>query len=327
MYPPHRRGAVVMKQFASTPQMRQAIDDAIWAICREERADRDPVSIRHLFYRVAALGLVPKTDAAVRDKEWKRPGFWTPSGSDWVERQVKALRDRETNPLPYAWIVDTTRERTSTGGGDASLADAVDDAINYGYSRNHWLTQPNYVELWVGKQSMDGVLARTAGRRSVGITNTHGFGSISQYVEAAHEIERVAKGRPVTILWVDDCDPSAELAFEKVMERLERHAPTVDFTPVKIAVTREMRDDPALALDTRPTKDSTHGKAADFGESVEVDAMPPDLLRAMVDDAIEALIDHEAWNASVEVEEREQARWRQAIEGVRDTLTAEGWIG
>jgi hypothetical protein len=47
----------------------------------------------------------------------------------------------------------------------------------------------------------------------------------------------------------------------------------------------------------------------------------------MVDDGIEALIDHEAWDASVEVKRREQARWRQAIEEMCDTLEAEGWLG
>ena len=306
--------------------MRQDIDDAVWAICREERADRDPVSIRHLFYRVAALAWCPRPTPPSATRNGSAPASGPPSGSDWVERQVKALRDREDDPLPYAWITDTTRERTSTGGGDASLEDAVDDAADYGYSRDHWLTQANYVELWVGKQSMDGVLARTAARRSVGITNTHGFSSISQLVDAARDIASRAAGRPVTILEVDDCDPSAETAWKTIEARLIRHAPEVNFTFTKVAVTREMRDDPDLALDTRPTKDSTHGNAADFGESVEVDAMPPDLLRAMVDEHIEALIDHEAWDESVETEEREQERWQRAIEEVRDTLEAEGWF-
>ncbi len=288
------------------------------------------MSIRHLFYRVAALGLVPKTDAAIRDKEWIRPGFSTPSGSDWVERQVKALRDREVKPLPYTWIVDTTRERTATGGGDASLEGAVDGAASYGYARDHWMTQANYVELWVGKQSMDGVLARTARRREVGITNTHGFSSITQKVEAARDIARKAKGRPVTILWVDDCDPSAETAWKANEARLLRHAPEVDFTFIKIAITCEQRDqseeERGYKLETRPTKDSTHGNAADFGESVEVDAMPPDRLRSMVDKAIEALIDHDAWDASVEVEQLERERWEQAMQDVRETLEAEGWF-
>ena len=44
--PDTSKGDDELKQFKFTLAMRQAIDEAIFAICREEKADRDPVSFR-----------------------------------------------------------------------------------------------------------------------------------------------------------------------------------------------------------------------------------------------------------------------------------------
>ena len=96
----------------------------------------------------------------------------------------------------------------------------------------------------------------------------------------------------------------------------------------KIAVTKEQRDDidRGYELETRATKDSAHGMADEFGESVEVDAMPTQVLRAMVRNAIESRIDIRAWRRVAAYEREGQARLDRGLDELRDELRDEGWL-
>ena len=93
-----------LKSWRSSHEELVDLDAAIMEIIRQEReviGEFLRLSIRHVFYQVAMKGLVPKTDKAFPDKEWK-DGRSTPSGSDLVERRIKELRD--TGPMPWDWI-------------------------------------------------------------------------------------------------------------------------------------------------------------------------------------------------------------------------------
>jgi hypothetical protein len=85
-----KRKCKPLAQYRSSPEEIAEIDAAIKAIVEEERATISPtlrLSVRHIFYRVEMMGLVPKTDEAIREKEWKHPGQWTPAGSRIVQRR------------------------------------------------------------------------------------------------------------------------------------------------------------------------------------------------------------------------------------------------
>jgi hypothetical protein len=318
---------MTLKQWRSTGDELAAIRKAIYQVCRDARPSR--TTNRHVFYRLESLGLVPKTDKAERTKQWRHPGQGTPSGSDLVERQINWMRDNRE--LPWEWIADTSRTRTSTGGGDSGLADRIDGDGFYGI--DYWPDQPRYVEVWIGKQSIEYVVADVTDPWDIGITPTKGFSSKSQLRDAALDIAERAAGRPVVILWLDDCDPSADKAYRAVQRELRRHAPDVDFTFIKVAVTEQMRDEGAVTFDgvtyplqTRPTKDSTHGTAAQFGESIEIDALPPAVVNGLLARAINDVIDHDAWAATRARERLERNRWRQGNEHLRDWFDQQGWL-
>jgi hypothetical protein len=336
-----------LKQWRSTPDELAAIRKAIYQVCQDARPSR--TTNRHVFYRLESLRLVPKTDAADRTKQWEHPGQWTPSGSDLVERQINWMRDNRE--LPWAWIADTSRTRTATGrvGSSTDLANHLDS--NDYYSLDPWPDQPRYVETWIGKQSIEYVVSDAADEWDIGITPTKGFSSKSQLRDAALEIRELAAGRPVVILWLDDCDPSADKAYRAVRRELRRHAPDVfgdsevinpedpdvivsgNCTFIKVAVTEQMRDERAVTFDgvtyplhTRPTKDSTHGTAEQFGESIEIDALPPTVVNGLLARAINEVIDHDAWAATAAREQLERQRWRAGNEHLRDWFDQQGWL-
>jgi hypothetical protein len=90
---------------------------------------------------------------------------------------------------------------------------------------------------------------------------------------------------PVYIYHLGDHDPSGVNAGEKIEQTLREMAPASDITFERLAVTPDQID--AWDLPTRPTK-ATDSRAKGFGDiSVELDAIEPDLLRALVLDAIE----------------------------------------
>jgi hypothetical protein len=317
--------------FRSTPQELEQIRKAIYAVCAGARPNR--TTNRHIFYRLESLGLVPKTDSADRYTQWKHPGQGTPSGSDLVERQINWMRDNDE--LPWAWIADTSRTRSATGGGDTGLDDRIDG--NGFYGLDYWPDQPRYVEVWIGKQSIEYVVSDVAEQWDIGITPTKGFSSRSQLRDAALEIKERADGRPVIILWLDDCDPSAEKAYHAVQKRLRFHCPDVfsedNCEFIKVAVTDQMRDDRSVTFDgvtyplaTRPTKDSTHGTAEKFGESIEIDALPPEVVNGLLAEAINDVIDHEAWAATEAREDLERGRWREGNEHLREWFDQQGWL-
>src|SRR6202044_929432 len=91
--------------------------------------------------------------------------------------------------------------------------------------------------------------------------------------------------RPAFIYHLGDSDPSGKNAADVIERELREYAPDAEIHFERLAVTdKQMRD---WNLPTRPTK-TTDTRAAAYGDrdSVELDAIPPNQLRKLVEDAI-----------------------------------------
>jgi hypothetical protein len=139
---------------------------------------------------------------------------------------------------------------------------------------------------------------------------TRGFPSLSYLQDAAEYIE--ADGRPTHIYVMTDLDPSGISINENIQARLEEFAPYSEIHVHRLAVTPEQVVE--MNLPSRPNKKTdtrTAGFEAEYGHlSVELDAIPPDTLRQMVRDAVEAHMD--PWKLETlklaELEERDGLR-------------------
>jgi hypothetical protein len=141
---------------------------------------------------------------------------------------------------------------------------------------------------------------------------SRGFSSITYLYEAAQNI--TAQGKPAFIYLLTDHDPSGLKAAKKIAEGLAEFAPDFPITFERIAVTEQQIAD--WDLPSHWTKPNTHSK--DFtGESVELDAIPPRLLRGLVRDAIERHID---WFALEQTRELERLERRTL-----DEIAESGW--
>jgi hypothetical protein len=130
-----------------------------------------------------------------------------------------------------------------------------------------------------------------------------GYASLSFLHSAAEYIDGLDV--PTYIYHCGDYDPSGVNAGQKIEETLRELAPNAEIYFERLAVTPEQIR--AWDLPTRPTKE-TDSRAKKFGSdiSVELDAIEPDGLRQIVQDAIEEHLPPEQFEVLKAAEESER---------------------
>ncbi len=238
-------------------------------------ADIEPATVRQVFYQAVVRGLVPKDEA---------------KGYKLVQRRLVKLR--ETGKIPYGWITDNVRV---VRGHDryVSPEDYAQVAAEF-YRRDYWAGSPVNVEVWLEKDALAGVLVPTVVEEcGLDLHVTRGYASVS-YLQGAADFIR-ADGRPTHVYLLTDFDPSGLGIADTVAAELVRRSSPIEVRVERLAVDRDQIEE--WRLPTRPTK-TTDSRAARFTRehgtgSVELDAIPPAALRALVRESIERHMDPE----------------------------------
>jgi hypothetical protein len=170
------------------------------------------------------------------------------------------------------------------------------------YRRELWSNQPAYVEVWLEKDALAGVLYQETEPWDVPLMVTRGYSSISYLHAAADAMASI--GKPVFVYYFGDHDPSGRDITRATEAGLREFAGDAEIHFERVAVTEEQIM--ALHLPTRPTK-KTDSRCKSFqGRSVEVDAIPPAVLRALARECIQAHIDEHRLQQIQMVEELER---------------------
>jgi hypothetical protein len=243
------------------------------------------ITVRHLFYRLVGLGVIPKTEVAyhllVRHlSRWRRDG-----------------------EIPWDAFADSTRWHIRK-----PTFDGVEDALQRTretYRRDLWATQPYYCELWIEKDAIASIVADVADDFGVPVFVCRGFASLSSLYGAAQTFKTAAEsGKRVTIFHLGDYDPSGHAAADAIERTLtDDFDCAIDFERLAILPGQIGR----LNLPTRPTKlTDTRARNWDGDECVELDAMSPSDMRGIVEDAITELIEPAPWNQLQKIEKAER---------------------
>ena len=244
------------------------------------------ISVRHLFYRLVGLGVIPKTEKAYRGL---------------VHHLINWRRD---GAVPWHAFADSTRWhiRTQTFNG---IEEAL-ERTRQTYRRDLWSTQRHYVELWLEKDAIASIVADVAGEFGVPVFVCRGFASLSSLHGAAETFRAAERnGKHITIFHLGDYDPSGHAAADAIERSLtDDFNCNLDFDRLAVLPGQIER----LSLPTRPTK-QTDSRARNWSgtECVELDSMPPNEMCSLVEDAITCLIDQREWKAlqNIEAAERE----------------------
>jgi hypothetical protein len=240
----------------------------------------NPMTVRQVFYRMVSMGLIGKTEG-----EYKST----------ITRLLVEMR--RSGAIPFTWLADGTRwmrKPTTYDSVEAALRETART-----YRRSLWRDQLDYVEVWCEKEALAGVLVEVTEEYDVPLLVTRGYPSLSYLYTAAHTIadQRFNQYHNVTLYYLGDHDPSGHDIRRAVEEDLNRFvADIVGFQPrtavfefYPLAVEPSQIDE--YCLPTRPTKQSDSRSKSFMGESVELDAIPPDELRRLVREAIEDHLD------------------------------------
>ena len=266
------------------------MDNLLTSIQGILRGEESQITIRHLFYRLVGLHLIEKTEAAYKSlcghlSKWRR-----------------------SEDISWGAFTDSTRWHLRQKTFD-SVEDALRNTVE-NYRRNLWDTQSVYIEAWVEKDAIAGLVARTANSFGVPVFVCRGFASLSSLYNAANTFrDETDAGKKCIIYHLGDYDPSGVAAGESVLKAF-RDDFKVDVEFVRIAVTPEQIQ--RLDLPTRPVKTSD-SRAAKWrgGECVELDSMLPADIRHLVEENITGHIDNREWELMKHTEHLERETLRR----------------
>jgi hypothetical protein len=279
--------ASLIKRKRSTKEQVRSLRQELYDIVSAMR----PMTVRQVFYQATVRGAVEKTEA----------------GYSKVQRALAQMR--KEGAMPYGWLADNTRwQRKPQSFG--SVEEALADTAKY-YRKDLWRSAPTYVEIWLEKDALSGVIYPVTEEFDVPLMVARGYASLSFLHSAAEAINELTI--PAYIYHLGDFDPSGVNAGEKIEETLRELAPDAEIHFERLAVLPAQIAE--WYLPTRPTK-SSDTRSKNFGAiSVELDAIEPDALRALVLHAIERHLPPRQYAILKAAEQSERATLRNFIAG------------
>lgn len=240
------------------------------------------VTLRQLFYRLVAAVLLPNT----------RPAYTNLSRVTADARRKGQFPD----------LIDRTRRihRYQTFPGPEEAREWLGRI----YRRDRTEGQPWSVYLGVEKAGIVEQLQHWFGDLGVPILALGGYASQSYVNQIARDVEH--QGRPAVLIYAGDFDPSGEDIQRDFIERVGCFEEVV-----RIALNAEQVVEFDLPEQMGKASDSRargfiekHGKLV----QVELDALPPDVLKRLYDEALTDFWNHRAFERAYEQERREAAQ-------------------
>ena len=191
------------------PDSLQKIQQAN-TIIQEYAAQGLDLTLRQLFYQFVSRGLI-----ANNDKEYKKLGTIV------ADARLAGMIDWDA-------IVDRTRYVRDLAHW-ASPA-AIVQACSTQFRLNKWERQPQYIECWIEKDALIGVIEGICQNNDVPFMACRGYASASEvwragYCRIRRELAKahaVCHQRTATVLYLGDHDPSGIDMTRDVRERLKQ---------------------------------------------------------------------------------------------------------
>lgn len=258
-------------------------------ILEEYRQAGYVLTIRQLYYQLVSRDVIPNNI-----KSYKHIVGLVGDGRlagllDW---DMITDRARDTQ-IPPAWESPTQ----------------ILEACAAQYRIDPWLKQTHHVEVMVEKDALSGVLEPVCNELRITFTANKGYTSLSNLYEASRRMRRwVDAGKMVVVLYMGDHDPSGIDMTRDITERLDLLTGGRVTDVRRLALNMSQVEEYGPPENPAKTTDSRfEGYLADYGESSwELDALEPRVLGYLVREEVEGLIDTEAWEASMRLEQKQR---------------------
>jgi hypothetical protein len=266
-------------------------------IIAEYLAEGYELTVRQLYYQFVARGLV-----ANKDSEYKRLGGVINDG-------------RLAGEIDWNSIVDRTRQVQINSHWD-NPRDILRGAAN-AYALDTRETQLMYVEAWVEKEALAGILERACKPLDVAYFSCRGYVSQSAMWRAACRIIRKLQTKhhkKAVILHLGDHDPSGIDMTRDIQDRLGLFKADVEIRRIALNMDQVKQygppPNPAKVTDSRYA-----GYIAEYGEeSWELDALDPRTINSLIIDEVGKLTNVAKRNVLIEKQESD----REKLESIAD---------
>lgn len=255
------------------------------------------LTLRQLYYQLVSKEIMPNCVA-----EYAKLGKILVKGRmagvvDW-----DAIEDRDRVPHLLYWV--------------KGIEDALEDTIGqYRLSRQNG--QKNYIEVWVEKEALTGILKRITEHYHVVLMANRGYSSCSAMHEAYKRIRfREKRGIDTNILYLGDHDPSGLDMIRDIEERLNEFGvyPDVKHLAITAQQIKKYKAPPNPAKIKDPRAKWYIEKYGNI--SWEIDALEPKILNRLVKSNIEKLIDVDLFTAQLQQEEKDKDQLRAWVDSI-----------
>lgn len=263
------------------------------------------LTLRQVYYQMVARDIIPNNERSYKNL-----------GSLINEARLAGLID---------WLAIEDRTRNLRGNNHWSTPKEIIESARWSYHIDYWEDQENYVEVWVEKDALVGIVGQVCEELDVNYFSCRGYVSQSEMWSAANRIKRQQeKGKHIVLLHLGDHDPSGIDMSRDIGDRQALFgAKDIEFH--RIALNMDQIDyygpppNPTKITDSR-----SNGYIKRFGhECWELDALEPSVITTLIRENVIFFRDEELFENKV-LREKEEIQMLKNIEYCYNDLS-ENW--
>lgn len=222
------------------------------------------LTLRQVYYQMVARDIIPNNQRSYKNL-----------GNLINDARLAGLID---------WNAIEDRTRNLRGNSHWETPGEVVSSAAYSYHLDHWEGQDNYVEVWVEKDALIGIVGQICKRLDVNHFSCRGYVSQSEMWGAGRRLkQRYDAGQNVVLLHLGDHDPSGKDMSRDIVDRLGLFGiEEVEFHRLALNMNQIEQynppPNPAKLTDSRAA-----GYIYQFGpESWELDALEPQVISDLI---------------------------------------------
>lgn len=269
-------------------------------ICRDYMAQGFNLTLRQLYYQFVARALIPNKDteydklgSIINDARLAGQLDW-----DYIEDRTRYMRDNSHWSSPGSVIYSAAA----------------------GYALDKWGNQPYYVEVWIEKDALVGVLDDVCRGLDVPYFSCRGYVSQSEIWRAAMRLRRKGARKKCVIFHLGDHDPSGIDMTRDIQDRLDLFGARTSVRRIALTMEQVREYDPP-PNPAKVTDSRYEGYVRIYGdESWELDALEPATLVDLIRESVVSVRDEDLWDGALKAEDRDKDLLKEAADRWADVV-------
>lgn len=253
------------------------------------------ITVRQLYYQLVARGFLESSKSAYTNIANNVANARLRGYLDWnaIEDRGRFLREN------FHW--DNPKE--------------ILESAYHSYKLDTRVTQENYVECWIEKDSLITILESAAKRLDVPCFSCRGFASVTALHEASERF--TASSRKNVLLYMGDFDPSGLEIVNSMQEYFLLFGADVEVK--RLGITPEQAQEfnsPPFPIKEKDNNMKKYIKNTGYKICWELDALPPDVLIKVFEDEVRSLTDFDALKKMQELQNEHKSYLRKLFEEI-----------